>query len=230
MMALAAIGLLVPTIFYHIVAAQPEARGAELEHLSEEIAVILAVLYVLSLVFTLRTHRHLFAEPEAEWGPESKIEPEWGRGKALIILLIATAGVALMSEFLVESVEAAAASLGMTKVFIGVIVVAIIGNAAEHSTAVLMALKDKMDLAVTIAVGSSTQVAMFVAPALVFASVMMGQPMDLHFTLLEAISVLLAMGVMALVAQDGESHWMEGVLLLGVYGILGLAFYHLPGS
>jgi Ca2+:H+ antiporter len=227
MMALASIGLLVPTIFYHIVAADPEGRGANL-HLSEEIAGVLAFMYVLSLVFTLKTHRHLFAEPEAEWGPQDKIEPEWGRGKALFILLVATAGVALMSEFLVKSVEHAAAALGMTEIFVGVIVVAIIGNAAEHSTAVLVALKDKMDLSVTIAVGSSIQIAMFVAPVLVFASVLMGQPMDLHFTLLEAVSVLLAMGVMALVAQDGESHWMEGALLLAVYGILGLAFYNLP--
>jgi Ca2+:H+ antiporter len=117
----------------------------------------------------------------------------------------------------------------MTKVFVGVIVVAIIGNAAEHSTAVLMALKDKMDLAVTIAVGSSIQVAMFVAPVLVFASVLMGQPMDLHFTPMEVVAVVISMGVMALVAQDGETHWMEGALLLAVYVILGLAFYHLPG-
>lgn len=228
MMALASIGLLVPTIFYNLTAATPAAQGKDLEHLSEEIAVILAAMYVLSLFFTLKTHRHLFAEPEAEWGPEDKIEPEWSRAKALTILLIATAGVALMSEFLVGSVGPAAESLGMTKVFVGVIVVAIIGNAAEHSTAVLMALKDKMDLAVTIAVGSSIQVAMFVAPVLVLASVIMGRPMDLHFTPLEVVAVLIAMGVMALVSQDGESHWMEGALLLAVYGILGLAFYHLP--
>jgi Ca2+:H+ antiporter len=144
------------------------------------------------------------------------------------VLLLATAGVAVMSEFLVGSVHAAAEAMGMNRVFIGVIVVAIIGNAAEHSTAVLMALKDKMDLAVTIAVGSSIQVAMFVAPVLVLASVLMGQPMDLHFTPLEVVSVVIAMGVMSLVSQDGESHWMEGALLLAVYVILGLAFYHLP--
>ncbi|MEI7683377.1 MAG: calcium/proton exchanger [Planctomycetota bacterium] len=227
MMALAAIGLMVPTIFFYI-AAGTQAPSKDLEHLSEEIAIILAIMYVLSLFFTLKTHHHLFAEPKPEWGPEEVTEPEWSRAKALTILVIATAGVALMSEFLVGSVEEAAKALGMTKIFVGVIVVAIIGNAAEHSTAVLMALKDKMDLSVTIAVGSSIQVAMFVAPALVLASVLMGDPMDLHFTPLEVVSVTIAMGVMALVSQDGESHWMEGALLLAVYVILGLAFYHLP--
>ena len=227
MMALASIGLLVPTIFFYI-ATGPQAPTKDLEHLSEEIAIILAIMYVLSLFFTLKTHRHLFAEPKPEWGPEEVTEPEWSRAKAFTILVIATAGVALMSEFLVGSVEEAANALGMTKIFVGVIVVAIIGNAAEHSTAVLMALKDKMDLSVTIAVGSSIQVAMFVAPTLVLASVLMGDPMDLHFTPLEVVSVTIAMGVMALVSQDGESHWMEGALLLAVYVILGLAFYHLP--
>jgi len=227
MMALASIGLLVPTIFFYI-ATGPQAPTKDLEHLSEEIAIILAIMYVLSLFFTLKTHRHLFAEPKPEWGPEEVTEPEWSRAKAFTILVIATAGVALMSEFLVGSVEEAANALGMTKIFVGVIVVAIIGNAAEHSTAVLMALKDKMDLSVTIAVGSSIQVAMFVAPTLVLASVLMGDPMDLHFTPLEVVSVTISMGVMALVSQDGESHWMEGALLLAVYVILGLAFYHLP--
>lgn len=233
MMALASIGLLVPTIFYYLVhTAAPgeiQPQNHNLEYLSEEIAIILAIMYVLSLIFTLKTHHHLFAEPETEWVPETKPAPEWSRMKSFIILVAATAGVALMSEFLVGSVEHAADALGMTKVFIGVIVVAIIGNAAEHSTAVLMALKDKMDLAVTIAVGSSIQVAMFVAPTLVLASMFWGpHPMDLHFTPLEVISVVIAMGVMSLVAQDGESHWMEGALLLAVYVILGLAFFNLP--
>jgi Ca2+:H+ antiporter len=230
MMALASLGLLVPTIFFWLVQGTPQAMGADLEHLSEEIAAILAFMYVLSLLFTLRTHRHLFAEEAAsELDIEDKIEPEWGRGKAFVILLIATAGVALMSEFLVGSVAHAAESLGMTKVFVGVIVVAVIGNAAEHSTAVLMALKDKMDLAVTIAVGSSIQVAMFVAPVLVFANLIWWpHAMDLHFTPLEVVAVVASMGVMSLVAQDGESHWMEGALLLAVYVIIGLAFFHLP--
>jgi Ca2+:H+ antiporter len=227
LLALASAGLVIPTIHYFLArAAHAPEQDHTLEYLSEEIAVVLAVLYLLSLVFSLKTHQHLFAGPQkqAHEGPE----PEWGRAVSLIVLVVATAGVALMSEYLVHSVEAAASALGMNDVFIGVIVIAIIGNAAEHSTAVLMALKNKMDLAVTIAVGSSIQVALFVAPVLVFAGLAMGQPMDLHFSPMEVVAIIIAVAVTALVAADGESHWMEGVLLLGVYAILGLAFYHLP--
>jgi Ca2+:H+ antiporter len=138
--------------------------------------------------------------------------------------------VALLSEFLIGSVEGARQALGMSEVFVGVIVVAVIGNAAEHSTAVLMAIKNKMALAVHIAIGSSIQVALFVAPVLVFASLLMGHHpiLDLHFTLLEVIAVVIAVWILSLVSQDGESHWMEGVMLLVVYTILALAFYHLP--
>jgi Ca2+:H+ antiporter len=220
LMALAATGLLVPSVYFRIAGHDPRAR-ASIEPLSEEIAVILLVTYLLSLVFTLGTHRHLFAAEEHE-------TPEWSRGFAVMVLTAATVGVAAMSEMLVGSVEAAAHKLGMTDIFVGVIVVAIIGNAAEHSTAVLAAWKNKMDLSVSIAVGSSLQVAMLIAPVLVFAGLAMHQPMDLHFSPLEAIAVVIALGAMALVAHDGESHWMEGVMLLAVYAILALAFFHLP--
>jgi Ca2+:H+ antiporter len=192
----------------------------------------LAVIYILSLLFSLKTHKHLFAgEGHASGG-----QPEWSRRTSITLLLVATAGVAWMSEILVGTVEQAAHTMGMNQVFIGVVVVAIIGNAAEHSTAVLMAMKNQMDLAVQIAVGSSLQIALFVAPMLVFASIPMGwafgfqQPLDLHFTLLEMITVMLSVLVLSLVCQDGESHWMEGVMLLGVYIIIALAFYNLPGG
>jgi Ca2+:H+ antiporter len=137
-------------------------------------------------------------------------------------------GVALMSEMLVESVSDAGKALGMNDVFIGVIVVAVIGNAAEHSTAVLVAVKNQMDLAVTIAIGSSLQIALFVAPVLVLAGMLMGVPLDLHFSIMEVIAVVVAVAVMSMVSQDGETHWMEGAMLLAVYMILALAFYHLP--
>ena len=145
------------------------------------------------------------------------------------MLIAATVGVAVMSELLVDSVEQAAHALGMSAVFVGVIVVAIVGNAAEHSTAVLVALKNQMDLAVHIAIGSGIQIALFVAPVLVFASLAMGHehPLDLHFTLMEILAMTISIAVLALVAQDGESHWLEGVMLLAVYAILALAFYHL---
>jgi Ca2+:H+ antiporter len=133
-----------------------------------------------------------------------------------------------MSEFLVGAVEHTARTLGMTDVFVGVILVAIIGNAAEHSTAVLMALKNQMDLAINIAVGSSIQIALFVAPILVFAGYLFGQPMNLLFTIFEVVSVAISVGVVSLISMDGESNWMEGVQLVAVYIILALAFYFLP--
>ena len=145
------------------------------------------------------------------------------------LLIGATVLVGLMSEFLVGAVEAAAKQVGLTEVFVGVILVAIIGNAAEHSTAVLMAMKNKMDLALNIAIGSSLQIALFVAPVLVFASYFMAsRPMDLLFTPMEVVALAISAAVAALIVQDGESNWMEGVLLLAVYTILGITFYFLP--
>lgn len=234
LLALASVGLLMPTLYYSLLHAGTSLSPAELrnvENLSEEIAVILAVIYLLSLVFSLWTHQHLVggSEPESSESGQPH-QPEWSRTASLTMLAVATVGVAGMAHLLVGTVEHAGQALGMTQVFMGVIVVAIVGNAAEHSTAILVAMKNKLDLSVHIAVGSSIQVALFVAPVLVFASMFMGHshPMDLHFTPLEMIAVLLAVGIVALVCQDGESHWMEGVMLLGVYIILALAFYHLP--
>lgn len=147
------------------------------------------------------------------------------------LLLAATVGVAVMSELLVGAVEATAEVIGLNEVFVGVILVALIGNAAEHSSAILMASRNKMDAALTIAVGSSIQVALFVAPVLVFLSYLIAPaPMDLRFTTLEVVAVGISVWLMSLVAQDGESHWMEGVQLLAVYAILALAFYWLPGA
>jgi len=232
LLTLASIGLLLPTVYYSLAHfSAPADRVVKVEVLSEEIAVILALTYALSLWFSLRTHSHLFAGPEEEGSrPADEHTPEWNRRTSLIVLLTATVAVAVMSEFLVGSVEKAAEKLGMTEVFVGVIVVAVIGNAAEHSTAVLVAMKNKMDLALNIAIGSALQIALFVAPVLVFASVLMGhpQPLDLHFSLMEVIAVIVAIASLAMVCVDGECHWMEGVMLLAVHLMLGLAFYHLP--
>jgi Ca2+:H+ antiporter len=234
LLALAAIGLIMPTLYYYLFRSGAQLAPQELhniESLSEEIAVVLAVIYLLSLVFSLRTHRHLFSGDEHQLQTTGEHrQPEWGRSMSLGVLLAATVGVAWMSELLVGSVEHAGEAMGMTPVFVGVIVVAVIGNAAEHSTAVLMAMRNKMDLALHIAVGSGIQIALFVAPVLVFASLLINhaQPMDLHFTILETIAVILAVGVLSMVSQDGECHWMEGVMLLGVYVIFALAFYNLP--
>jgi Ca2+:H+ antiporter len=231
-LALASIGLVMPTVYYFLHLSERGLTAHDqhnVEMLSEEIAGILVLTYGLSLVFTLVSHRHLFGTAETELPTHT---PEWSRNASLIVLLLATAGIGVMSELLVATVEHAAHALGMTQIFVGVIVIAVIGNAAEHSTAVLTALKNKMDLSVHIAAGSSIQIALFVAPVLVFASMIMGHdhPFDLHFTTMEVIAVVVAVGVFALVAQDGECHWMEGVMLLAVYLIIALTFFHMPSE
>jgi len=220
LLVLSAIGLLVPAIFH--ASAQGERT------LSLEIAIVLIVVYALSLVFTLKTHKHLYTG-ELHAATTDNVAHTASPWRALALLLIATAGVALMSELLVGAVEEAAEQFHMNDIFVGVILVAIIGNAAEHSTAILMAGKNRMDAAVSIAVGSSIQVALFVAPLLVLLSYWIGpRPMDLLFTNLEVFAVAIAVSIMAFITHDGESHWMEGVQLLAVYVVLGMAFYFLP--
>lgn len=227
LLALSAIALIVPALFHRL--SQGGGQLPAERTLSLEIAIVLAVTYVLSLIFSLHTHKHLYVgevSAEAEQALGMQHVPLW---RASVILVVATVFVAILSEMLVGTVEHAAERLGMSDVFVGVFLLAIIGNAAEHSTAVLMALKNKMDLSINIAVGSSLQVALLVAPLLVFVSYAFGRPMDLVFTTFEIAAVALSAAVVNLIAIDGESNWMEGVLLLAVYGILGLAFYALPG-
>lgn len=224
MMMLASIALIAPAIFHYL--AGPAGYAKE-QGLSREIAVVLAVTYVLSLVFSLHTHKRYFAgEAPPDNGGDS---PAWGMPRSFLVLAVATALIAWMSEILVGSVEGAAASLGMTSIFIGVIIVAIVGNAAEHSTAVLMAMKNRMDLTFGIALGSSVQIAMFVAPVLVGLSYFIGpHPIDLVFSPAEVLAVGLAVLIAGEVASDGQSNWLEGVQLLAVYLILALMFYFLP--
>lgn len=225
MLVLSAIALLMPAIFHFLVKNNPQAE----RDLSLEIAIVLFVVYILSLLFTLRTHSHLYTG-----GVDRKEEQKavgshgWSRSRSIIVLLAATGLVALMSEFLVGAVEESSHALGLTNVFVGVILVAIIGNAAEHSTAVIVALKNKMDLALNIAIGSSLQVALFVAPVLVFVSYLMRKPMDLIFTPMEVVAVAVSVLIVTFISQDGETNWMEGILLLAVYTILGMTFYLLP--
>ncbi|MCI0659947.1 MAG: calcium/proton exchanger, partial [Acidobacteria bacterium] len=225
LLALSAIALVLPAVFHFVV---PNGQKAERD-LSLEISVVLILTYIASLIFTLRTHQHLYKGGVEGQEEEKAIGTHgWSKGKSIAVLLGATALVALMSEFLVGTVENASNSLGLTEVFVGVILVAIIGNAAEHSTAILVALKNKMDLALNIAIGSSMQVALFVAPVLVFASYLFGKPMDLIFTPMEVVTIVASVAIVTLIAQDGESNWMEGVLLLAVYVILALTFFWLP--
>jgi Ca2+:H+ antiporter len=230
LMGLSAIGLLIPAVFHWVTRGQPQVGQAERAqaeaNISLEISVVLFVTYLLSLIFALRTHKDLYLGTSEAHEESSTMSLK----RAVIILVVATALIAWMSELLVHAVEPASKAVGLTEVFVGVIVVAIIGNAAEHSTAILMALKNQMDLAYHIAVGSSMQIALFVAPVLVFISYAIGQPMNLLFTTFEVITVGLAVAIVSLVAVDGESNWMEGVMLLAVYVIFAIAFFFLPAS
>ena len=225
LMVLATVGLIVPALFHGLV---PEGRGME-HRVSVAVCVLLVFTYALSLVFSLVTHRELISGLKEEVAAAIS-EATWGLRHATAFLLGATIFVAWMSEILVGAVESTGEALGLNAVFMGVFVVAIVGNAAEHSTAIIMALKNQMDLAVGIALGSALQVALFVAPMLVFASYLRETPMDLLFSTLEVIAVVLAVLVARMVAEDGESNWLEGAMLLMVYAILGVAFFYLPGK
>jgi Ca2+:H+ antiporter len=225
MMTLAAIGLIVPAAYHYL--AGPAGRASE-RGLSLEISIVLIVTYAMHLLFSLRTHKQLFAGEEQHGAELHKI---WPLRRSILTLAGVTAVLAWMSEILVGSVEPAAETFGMTRIFVGVIVVAIIGNAAEHSTAIIMAMKNRMDLSLGIAIGSSLQVALFVAPVLVFASYLFGpRPMDLVFSPAEVLAIFVAVLITGEIAGDGESNWLEGVQLLAVYLILALAFYFLPES
>jgi Ca2+:H+ antiporter len=227
---LCGVALITPAAFHLL--GGPGALPREVP-LSTVIAVLLLVAYGLGLLFSLRTHKHLFAghRAEAVAVDGARAHTPWTLRRSLTVLLAATAAIAWVSEILVGSVEETAEHLGMTDVFIGVIVVAVIGNAAEHSSAILMAARNRMDLALGIAVGSSIQIALFVAPVLVLISYLVApSPMDLVFTGAEVLAVGLAVAITAQIAGDGRSNWLEGVLLLTVYLILGVVFFYLPAG
>jgi Ca2+:H+ antiporter len=223
LLLLAAVGLIIPALF-HFTAAD---RGVMIEReLSLTISFILFAIYIASLLFTLKTHHHLFAG-EAHNASDLGEQP-WTKRTTIIVLTVVTCLVALMSEMLVGAMESASHKLGLTQVFVGVILLALVGNAVEHSTAVMVALKNKMDLAYGIAVGSSLQIALLVAPLLVFASYLFGTPLDLIFTPFEVAAVTISVLIVGFVAMEGESNWMEGVMLVGVYLMLAIAFFFLP--
>jgi Ca2+:H+ antiporter len=225
-LSLAAIGLVIPTLFHLTAYSSPGGWSPLVEQkLSLGIAIVLFLTYFCVLGFTLRTHKYFF-----QCGDQDIVESsaQWSPGKAVIILLISTAVVAVLSEFLVGTIENVRHSVGVTEVFIGVIVVAIVGNAAEHSTAILVAMKNKMNLSVGIAIGSSLQIALFVAPVLIFLSYLFGRPMDLEFTMPEVFAVVASVYILFQISGDGETNWIEGVQLLSVYVILGILFFYLP--
>ncbi|HQR19199.1 MAG TPA: calcium/proton exchanger, partial [Gemmatimonadales bacterium] len=218
MLALAVAALVFPALFH---ATHPEVGAALVElHLSEAVAIVLAAVYLLSLFFSLVTHRPLLG---GEAHPT--VHPVWGVPRALAVLAISTAGIAVISELLVHAIEHMTAGGILSQTFLGLIVIPVIGNAAEHASAVVVARKGKVDLALQIALGSSTQVALFVAPVLVGVSLLLGQGMNLVFTPFQVLSLGLATAVTALITLDGESHWFEGVQLLALYALVGVAAY-----
>jgi Ca2+:H+ antiporter len=223
MLTLAAIALVIPAAFQVAASATAEALGK----LSVSISVVLLLVYLLYLAFALVTHAALFAGSHV---------PEEGKehasvGRAAAVLAGATVAIAWMSEILVGAIEPTAHEFGLSNVFVGVFVVAILGNAAEHATAISAALKDRMDLSLSIAIGSSVQVALFVAPVLVLTSLFLGPaPMDLAFPAGLVLIVLLSVLITGQVAGDGRSDWLKGMQLLAVYLVLGLAFFFLPSA
>lgn len=222
MTILVVIALSVPSIFN--TAIEPDT--ARVEELSLTIAAAMLVIYGLSILYALRRPRI-----EAEPGPivqPAHAGPQWSLRASLGVLAAATIAIALMSELLVGAVEPMTATLGLSEFFVGIILIPIIGNVAEHLVAVQVALKNQMDLTLSIALGSSLQVALFVAPVLVFLSLLLGHPLTLEFNEFELIALTASAFIAALVSLDGESNWLEGAMLLVVYVILGLAFFFLP--
>ncbi|KAF3884733.1 MULTISPECIES: calcium/proton exchanger [Nostocales] len=223
-MNLAVIAILLPTAMRF--GAQTVSQQT-LQHLSLAVALVLIVVYALTLFFSMKTHAYLYEVGVAETVEEEHYSKPniwlWAG-----VLLVCTILVALESEMLVASLEVATSQLGLTALFTGVILVPIVGNAAEHATAVTVAMKDKMDLSLSVAVGSSMQIALFVAPVLVLAGWVLGQPMDLNFNPFELVAVAVSVLIANSISSDGKSNWLEGVLLLAAYTVLGFAFYYLP--
>jgi Ca2+:H+ antiporter len=215
---IAVIGLTLPALF----ALTPAANEFRTEAVSVGVSVILIVLYGLGLLFALKTHKSLFRS-DFDHG-----EAKWSVGRAMALLGGATVLVAMMAEFLVGALEPTVEELGMSKLFVGLIVVPIVGNAAEHSSAIFLARKDKMDISIEIAIGSSTQIALFIAPMLVFASLLVGEPyLDLIFSSFEIAAVAFSAIVLGFIALDGRSNWFEGAQLVGAYCIMAVSFFFL---
>ncbi len=223
MLLLAVAGLVMPAVFDLAVHGSLSQEYADVQRLSLWTAGVLILTYFASFVFSFKTHKHLFvAEDHSKGTMKQKT--------AVFLLVAATLLIAFASEVLVGQIEYATRALGLTELFVGVIVVAVVGNAAEHSAAVFAAMKNKMDLSLTIAVGSSVQIALLVAPVLVFASHALGHPMALVFNPFEIAATFLSVLIVAHIAADGETNWFEGAQLLALYVILAIAFFFAPPS
>ena len=233
LLTIAVAAMLCPAIF-HFTAEHMHDRqlGAHELGVSLGTSIILLAIYALGLLFSLRTHKHLFCTGPRHGAPRGR---GWGVQRSVLTLLVASAGIALVAELLVGSAAAVAKGFGWSPVFVGVILLAIIGNAAEHSTALRLAWSDDMDTALTITYQSSLQIALFVTPVLVFVSAFVERfglggagHLDLVFTPLEVVSVMLTVSTVVVLLGDGRTNWFEGTLLLGLYLILGVAFFFMP--
>ena len=232
MIFLSIIGLAIPTLLA-ITAFQQESVNEEIkiQLLSDSLAIILLCVYIAGIIFTFVTHKYLFTSAvhsnENNNSLSSISLKHWSKKKSFLILGLSMLGVVVVSEILVGSVEETGKRLGFGEMFVGAIIVGIVGNAAEHSSAILLARKGKIDLSIGIAAGSGTQIALFVVPILVFAGIALGQPFTLEFTLYELVTLFLAAIILNLIAHDGKSNWFEGVMLTAAYIIIALGFYFL---
>ncbi len=223
LLTLSTLALIIPSLFSHYL---DSSADFEIEILSLGVAGVMIVLYILGLIYSLKV-KTTESPLTYDVGPEHDL-PGWSKSKAIIVLAISTFAIVLLSELLVGAVEEVVADIGISEFFLGIILIPIVGNVAEHLVAVKVAVKNHMELSVEIAVSSSVQIALFVAPLLVFVSIAMGNPMNLIFNQLEIIALSSGVFITALVSADGESNWLEGASLLAVYIILALAFFLLP--
>ncbi|MFN2115621.1 MAG: calcium/proton exchanger [Anaerolineae bacterium] len=224
MTILAAIVISVPSLFISEIGDD----FVRVESLSLLTAAVVMLLYIASIVYTLRE-----SADDRRYGPviePSHNGPDWSPAVATGIMAVAVVGIAVMSEYLVASLDSVTHTMGLSEFFVGIIVVPIIGNVAEHTVAVKVAMEDKMDLSLAIAFGSSLQIALFVAPMVVFLSLLIGHPVNLEFTTPEVVASIAASIIAAMVAFDGRSNWLEGAMLLVVYLILAVGFFYLPGA
>ena len=227
-MTLAVTALVLPAL---LIKTSTVVAPETISHLSMTVAVVLLVVYVLTLIFSLKTHSYLYdvGVKDLEIDVEEETHKEAPNLWLWVgVLLAATLGVAFVSEIFVAALEEATASLGFTELFSGVILIPLVGGAAEYLTAVRVAYKNNMDLAISISMGSSLLVALLIVPVLVLTGQFLGQPMDLNFNLFEVVAVVIAVALVNLISLDGRSNWLEGVLLLATFVILGTAFYFHP--
>jgi Ca2+:H+ antiporter len=228
MIAVAA--LVMPAVFNLTLFGTLQHRDISLEHLSLWTSGVLILLYLLNMLFVFKTHRSSFQALENQEQEQEKENgaPRASRGQTVFALVLATVLIAVMSEILVGQIAPVTKALGMTELFVGVIVVALVGNAAENSTAIMMARRNKVELSMAITTGASTQIALFVAPVLVFLSFAIGHPMTLVFNGFEIAAIVLSVLIVEMISADGETNWFEGAQLLAVYAIVAVAFYFVP--